>query len=78
MRICGSYFECKGKDTAPVESLEKGILILKDIFDVGSQFYLIWVDDKLEVEEVVHIGELCFAGFWKLQFVQVLKYKVLT
>ena len=82
MRICGSYFECKGKDTAPVESLEKKIIliiILQDIFDVGSQFfYLIWVDDKLEVEEVVHIGELCFAGFWKLQFVQVLKYKVLT
>lgn len=79
MRICGSYFECKGKDTAPVESLEKRILILQNIFDVGSQFlYLIWVDDKLEVEEVVHIGELCFAGFWKLQFVQVLKYKVLT
>ena len=79
MRICGSYFECKGKDTAPVESLKKRILILQDIFDVGSQFlYLIWVDDKLEVEEVVHIGELCFAGFWKLQFVQVLKYKVLT
>ena len=47
--------------------------------DVGSQsLYLIWVDDKLEVEEVVHIRELCFAGFWKLQFVQVLKYKVLT
>ena len=79
MRICGSYFECKGKDTAPVESLEKRILILQNIFDVGSQFlYLIWVDDKLEVEEVVHIGELCFAGFGKLQFVQVLKYKVLT
>ena len=79
MRICGSYFECKGKDTAPVESLEKRILILQNIFDVGSQFlYLIWVDDKLEVEEVVHIGELCFAGFWKLQFVQVLKYKELT
>ena len=79
MRICGSYFECKGKDTAPVESLEKRILILQDIFDVGSQFfYLIRVDNKLEVEEVVHIGELCFAGFWKLQFVQVLKYKVLT
>ena len=79
MRICGSYFECKGKDTAPVESLEKRILILQNIFDVGSQFlYLIWVDDKLEVEEVVHIGELCFAGFWKLQFVQVLKYKILT
>ena len=79
MRICGSYFECKGKDTAPVESLEKRILILQNIFDVGSQFfYLIRVDNKLEVEEVVHIGELCFAGFWKLQFVQVLKYKVLT
>ena len=79
MRICGSYFECKGKDTAPVESLEKRILISQDIFHVGSQFfYLIWVDDKLEVEEVVHIGELCFAGFWKLQFVQVLKYKVPT
>ena len=73
MRICGSYFECKGKDTAPIESLEMGIFILQDIFDVGSQFfYLIRVDNKLEVEEVVHIGELCFAGFWKLQFVQVL------
>ena len=49
------------------------------MYDVGSQsLYLIWVDDKLEVEEVVHIRELCFAGFWKLQLVQVLKYKVLT
>ena len=38
----------------------------------NQSFYLIWVDDKLEVEEVVHIRELSFARFGKLQLVQVL------
>ena len=57
--------------------VERLIKLGKELGLTGEQLRT-WVDDKLEVEEVVRIGELCFAGFWKLQFVQVLKYKVLT
>jgi len=33
---------------------------------------LIGVDDKLEVEQIVNVGELCLAGLRKLQLIQVL------
>ena len=74
MRICRSYFERECKYSAPVEALQKHTHYTVALVPVGilRGGYLIWVDDELEVEQVVHVRELRLACLRKLQLIQVL------
>ena len=76
VRICRSYFERECKYSAPVEALQKHTHYTVALVPVGilrGGYYLIWVDDELEVEQVVHVRELRLACLRKLQLIQVLK-----
>ena len=72
MRICCSDLKTKRELAVSVESLREKINVYCDQKSF-TESYLVGKNDELETKEIVRVGEFCFTGFGKFQFIDVLE-----